>query len=282
MVVYVLIGAVLMAGLALGFGVWKFGLWKLVWRQPAERTGTLAWEDLGPTPLGENRFTPQGMTCVRGDIVFANTWKNTRSRVYRYKPPRMDNILGTFDMPKEAVHTSGLAFDGQYLWAVDYISNRCYKLALEESFAQGEAQVVGSFDTGLGGTSACCFLEYEGRKCMAISDFMRTSRTYLVRHEEALKAGRMQGAAIFSYVNEGFSQGLEWDGQYLYESENKRGVDVVNRMDLAELARTGSARQATVRQFRAGAEGVEDLAWDGEFLYTSDESTFRFYRCRLR
>jgi glutamine cyclotransferase len=220
------------------------------------------------------------MTFARGQIIFANTWKNTRSRVYRMKPPRMD-ILATFDMPPEAVHTSGLAFDGENLWAVDYISNRCYKLDLEASFAKGQAQVLGSFATDIGGASACCFLQYEGRKCLAISDFMRTSRTYVIRHEDALRAGRMRGSVIFSYKNEGFSQGLESDGQYLYESENKRGVDLVNRMDVAALARTGSARKATVRQFLAASAGVEDLAWDGEYFYTSDETTFRFYRCRL-
>ena len=61
---------------------------------------------------------------------------------------------------------------------------------------------------------------------------------------------------------------------------NKRGVDVINQMDVGKLAATGRARAATVRQYDAPSKGVEDLAWDGTWLYTSDETTFRFYRGR--
>src|SRR4029079_12421680 len=103
--------------------------WKLIRRQPRARRGRIAWEDLGPTPLGENGYTPQGMTWVDGRIVFANSWKDTRSRVYRYAPERME-LEATFDMPPEAVHTSGLAWDGTRFFAVDYKSNRCYEIDL--------------------------------------------------------------------------------------------------------------------------------------------------------
>lgn len=280
MAVYFVAGLALVVGLAAGIGFWRYGLWNLFVRQPADKKCALTWEDLGPTPLGEKRFTPQGMTCVRGEIVFTNTWKNTRSRVYRLNPPKME-ALGHFNMPSEAVHTSGLAFDGQHLWAVDYVANRCYQIDPDASFAKGQAQVLGGFETGLRGTSACCLFKYEGRQYLAISDFMRTRRTYAVRHEDAVKAGHMRGSVVFSYRNEGFPQGLVFDGKYLYESENKRGRDVINQLDLTALVQTRSARLSTFRQFDAPAGGVEDLPWDGEFLYTSYETTFRFYRCRL-
>ena len=44
-----------------------------------------------------------------------------------------------FDMPTAAVHTSGLAWDGEHLWAVDYISNCAYWIDLEASLAAGTA-----------------------------------------------------------------------------------------------------------------------------------------------
>jgi glutamine cyclotransferase len=71
----------------------------------------------------------------------------------------------------------------------------------------------------------------------------------------------MSSSIVFSYSNEGFSQGLEWDGAYLYESENKCGINVINQMDLQVLRDSGSARKATVRQYNAPSKGVEDLAW---------------------
>lgn len=249
-------------------------------RVPRDRRAVLPWEDLGPVPLAEKRYTPQGMTWVEGRIVFANCWKNTNSRVYRIDPSDM-RIEAWFDMPPEAVHTSGLAFDGQDLWAVDFKSNRCYRIALEASYAQNRAEVKASFPTGLTGTSACCLVPVQGETVLAISDFRRTCRTIFVRHEAAAAAGSATEHVVGGYRNGGFSQGLEWDGRYLYESENRLGVDVVNQLDLDVLLETGAFAEATRRQYAAPDHGVEDLAWDGRFMYTSDEVSFRFYRTEL-
>ena len=265
-------------------GAWTtcswFGVDCLLRRQKGACLGNAVWEDKGPTPLGEKGYTPQGITWVRGKLIFANTWKNTKSRVYEIEPKGM-KIERTFDMPAGAVHTSGLAWDGEHLWAVDYKSNRAYCIDLEGSLASGEVHVLGEFDTTLRGTSACCIVPWNGRDCLAISDFMRTRRTIFVRKEEAIKAGTAQDNIEFEYRNEGFSQGLEYVDGYLYESENKWGTDIINKMSLEELRRTPNARQATVAQYAAPSKGVEDLAWDGQAFWTSDETVFRFFRGRL-
>lgn len=246
-------------------------------RQRGGRRGRARWEDKGPTPLGERGYTPQGLTWAEGRLVFANSWKNTRSRVYQFNPQSMQ-VLGGFDMPAEAVHTSGLAWDGRRLWAVDYISNRGYCLDLAASLAAGRACLAGQFETGMRGTSACCMVPWNGCACLAISDYMRTRRTVFVRPDDAVASGTILPHVVFSYRNEGFSQGLECFGGFLYEAENKAGTDVVNKICLERLARTADSRRATVMQYPAPARGVEDLAWDGQSLWTSDETLFRFYR----
>ena len=55
-------------------------------RQPKALRGAAKWRDLGPTPLGNKRYTPQGMCWRAGKLIFANSWKNTKSRVYRIDP----------------------------------------------------------------------------------------------------------------------------------------------------------------------------------------------------
>ena len=253
----------------------------LVLRQDSARRVGLQWEDLGATPLGEKGFTPQGMTWAEGRILFANTWKDERSRVYEFDPDGL-KPLRWFDMPAEAVHTSGLTWDGKRLWGVDFKSNRAYCIDLELSLSAGEVAVIGSFDTTLRGTSACCFVPEGDEKLLAVSDFMKSRRTIFVRPDAALRAGTATGHIAFSYRNEGFSQGLEYIDGFLYESENKIGIDVVNKMDMARLRETGSARKATVAQYNGPSKGIEDLAWDGRgSIYTSDETSFRFYRARL-
>jgi len=273
----------ILAGLILAVLAWgaalRLGGDSMLRRQRRARRAAVAWEDRGPTPLGEQRYTPQGLTFVEGRLVFANSWRDARSRLYEIDPDSM-HILRWFDMPPEAVHTSGLAWDGKRLWAVDYKSNRAYCIDLEQSLADQRVQIVGSFATTLRGTSACCFVPWNGRMCLAISDFMRTRRTLLVRYDEALESGTAEGCVEFSYANEGLSQGLEYFDGCLFEAENKWGLNVVNQLSLDRLRETASAHRSTIRQFAAPSRGVEDLAWDGEWLWTSDESVFRFYRMR--
>lgn len=255
----------------------RYGVASLFVRAPAEKRGRIDWVDKGSTPLGEKKYAPQGMTWVEGKILFANTWQDRNSRVYEIDPATME-VGRTFDMPAEAVHTSGLAWDGNLLWGVDYRSHRVYAIRLEESLSSGEARLEGSFASTLRGTSACCILPFEEGSCLAISDFMHSRKTIFVRHHEALSAGTAAGHIVFSYANEGFSQGLEYAQGFLWESENKWGRNVINKMDMDRLRETGDARSATVTQYPAPSGGVEDLAWDGAHLWTSDETEYRFFR----
>lgn len=278
---YWILGTVILTGVALWFVFKHWGVGSYLSRANPRRQGTAVWEDRGPTPLGDQGYTPQGMTWANGKILFANSWKNTRSRVYEIDPATM-KVLRTFDMPEGAVHTSGLAWDGGRLWGVDYVSNRVYCIDLEPSLSEGKVRLIGSFDSTLRGTSACCIVPWDGERLLAVSDFMRSKKTLIIRMEEALRKGSAAGAIAFEYLNEGFSQGLEFAEGYLYESENKIGTNIINKIDLARLRETRSSREATAVQYPAPGEGVEDLAWDGSGMWTSDEKVFRFFRGTFR
>lgn len=232
-------------------------------------------EVLSETPLGEKGYTPQGMTWARDGIIFANTWKNQRSRVYLLDPESLSE-RAWFDMPAGAVHTSGLCTIGDSLWGVDYKANKAYKIDYRASFDCGSCVLLGAFDTALKGTSAACAVEYGGRMLLAISDFMHSRRVIFVEPDACLDAGTASGNVLHYYVNGGFSQGLEWDGTYLYESENRLPRAVLNRIDLSRVLDTHRWRDGLVAQYRLPEKGIEDLAYDGRRLWSSDEVLFRF------
>ncbi len=235
---------------------------------------------LSPTPLGEKKYTPQGMTWVDSTLLFANTWKNKKSRVYHLETDSL-SILSYFDMPKEAVHTSGLCIIDGFLWGVDYKSNRAYKIDYKQSFADKKCALVGSFDTGLKGTSACCAVHYKGQSLLAISDFMRTRKVIFVDPEKCLKAGSTGNNVLYFYKNQGFSQGLEWDGTYLYESENKLPRAIINKIDLEKVCATHKVKDGLIQQYTLPVKGIEDLAFDGEKFWSSDEILFKFLTITL-
>ena len=258
----------------------KVGIHNLFVRQDKEKLKEVEWLDLADSPLGEKDYTPQGIAFVNGKILLANTWKNKKSRVYEYDPESVE-ILRYFDMPDDAVHTSGLSWDGEFLYAVDYKSNKAYCINVEPSFKNKKAQLIGSFDTTLKGTSACCIVPIEDRKYLAISDFTRTRKTIIVDFQKALEERTAMNSILTYYLNDGFSQGLEYIAGYLYESENKKGIDVINKMDISLLLKTKDARKSTVVQFNGPSKGVEDLAWDGKYLWTSDESVFKVFKAEI-
>ncbi|MBN1572772.1 MAG: hypothetical protein JW984_06180 [Deltaproteobacteria bacterium] len=133
----------------------------------------------------------------------------------------------------------------------------------------------------LRGQAHAAFFPWEGKKYLVISDFMNTRRTIFIQMDNALKDGTTEKWIVFEYKNEGFSQGLEFIDGFLYESENKFGIDILNKIDLEKLKQTRNSRKATILQYPAPEKGVEDLAWDGKSVWTSDEAVFNFFKGTL-
>lgn len=241
----------------------------------------ISWDSYGATPMHQEGYTPQGLTWINDCLIFANSWKNKKSRVYKINPKTME-IEAYFDMPPEAVHTSGLSWDGMYAWAVDYKANRAYKIDIEASFKAQKCTCLGSFSTSLKGTSACCFISYKEKTVLVISDFMHSRKVIAVDQEQCIRDGTTLGNVLAYYRNQGFSQGLTSDGTYLYESENKKPVSVINKIDIEKAFNTHSLAKAIIAQFKTPAPGIEDLAYDGQCFWSSDETTFMFYRTNLK
>ncbi len=252
---------------------------------PAAGARGLEWVEVGSVPGSFREHRPQGMALAGRFIVFTKHRHDTGSGLFRFDRDTFEP-RGEAQMPAEATHTGGLAYDGVDLWAVDYNSNRIYRIDLERTFQSGVAAVVESYPTGLRGTSALAFLVIDGVELLAISDFgvPGVARTYLVQitRLSELEHRPIREVAEVSYDNGAFSQGLAWDGACLYEGVNAFGRDEVRVLDVraAVLARDAS-RIVEVGRFPAPATAIEDLEIDGDTIWTSDEGSFRFYRATM-
>ena len=132
-----------------------------------------SWQTMGPAPLQTTaKYDPQGLTFANGYLILS-VEKNYEepSIVYRIDPTTKE-VVGEFAMPpgnpnddddNGAIHTSGLTWDGESLWAVDYRSLQAYQLDLEASFSLGQAVVKAQFPTGLDRPSAMASFTYEGK-----------------------------------------------------------------------------------------------------------------------
>lgn len=266
----------------------KLRIFGLLFRRADLRTRN-EWGQISDTPDADKNYPPQGMTIVDDDVLMTNHWKGKKSGLYRLNP-ETGVIKDSAVMPCEAKHTSGLSWDGDYLWAVDHKCNVLYKLDLERTFAEGDAVVRKRTDTGLHACSGLTLLEADGRKYVAISDFLWTiettpslpigsARTFIIPRNKIWNESPVPDLAEVSYSNGGYSQGLTWDGTYLYESLNNIGT---NRIEVIDISRAigddGHGDIKRIGSLETPGYFVEDLGTDGNVLWTSDERQYELYK----
>jgi len=218
------------------------------------------WRDLGAVPGAAMGFKPQGLTVAGRSLFFTQHHFDKAATLHRFDRDTLA-VTGVAAMPPEATHPGGLAWDGATLWAVDYNSNRLYALDAERTFAAGSAVVRESYPTGLSRTSALAYLEVEGSRFLAISDFGPFARTYVIRleHVAQLATRSLADVATLAYANGGFSQGLASDGHHLYEALNCIGRDEIRVLDLATAIRLRDPELVqVVARIAAPADDVEE------------------------
>ena len=240
------------------------------------QTGQI-WIDLGSTPSAKHQFTPQGLTYIDGYLYLAESHDDKIGVVYQIDPNNGAKITGQFQLPDDAVHTSGLAWDDQYLWAVDYASRKLYQIDLKASISTGQASIINVYQTGLKGPSAITIFVWKNTHYLALSDFRNSKQTYIIPHGNYAPDKPIAAQALYSYENKTFSQGLTSDGTYLYEAINKIGTDVIYKLDLCELFKSHDFDTALVDTIHAPDDMVEDLAISDDKLWTSDESSYSIY-----
>lgn len=275
-------------GVVVGTFLYYIGAFGALWRRGEFDTKD-DWTRISSSPDGEHQYPPQGMTVEDGDLLVTNHWNGAKSGLYRVDSETGD-ILARAAMPAEAKHTSGLAWDGEWLWALDHESNMLYQLNIEETFAEEQAVVERQFETGLQGASGLTLIEAGDKAYFVISDFLWTiettpslpvgsARTYIVPRTRVERGKTVEQAAVCSYNNGGYSQGITWDGSYLYESLNNLGTDRIEVLDVSDiLSDPDTGNIDRIGSFEGPAGRIEDLGTDGDTLWTTDEGTYALYR----
>jgi glutamine cyclotransferase len=247
------------------------------------------WERLGESPDGSERYPPQGMAFAGGSLYVTNHWNGRKSELYHIDP-ESGAVMASATMPPEATHTSGLTWADGTLWAVDHTSNVLYRLDAETTFIDGDAAIEERYNTGLRGSSGLTAMRIDGVDHVAVSDFvwtiettvplpLGTGRTFIAPLSDVRSGQTVREAATVAYDNGGYSQGLTWDGEYLYESANNFGID---RIEVVDVTRAVERNDSSAIRHRGSFEGpanrIEDIGTDGSRCWTTDEGTYSLYR----
>jgi glutamine cyclotransferase len=110
---------------------------------------------------------------------------------------------------------------------------------------------------------------------------MHTGKTYLIKLMDVdllVDGVGVSEIATHSYHHGWFSQGLTWDGEYLFETVNNLGIDRVEVLEIKSWIDGVSSKPCSVTSFAFAGYAGEDLANDGYSMWSSDESSYKFYK----
>lgn len=246
------------------------------------KRSSIKWVARGDTPKRDQNAIPQGLAICpfreKETLFHSLYFKNGGSIVVAMELPNLARI-GEFSMPRDASHTAGLAaLDGR-LFACDYDSNKLYVIDLEHSIRSGAAVVQRAVPTGLAGTSGLTIAELAKQQWIVVSDFRNSRQCLAVRVADLLSDDTVfETGRALRWRAASFSQGLAWDGDYLYETTNSFGPGLLHRIDLRFDAEEHRVNPVVVDQWFLPGRMPEDAAIDKNgHIWVSDEGTYRIY-----
>jgi len=162
-----------------------------------------------------------------------------------FKIDTAGNILSSFDAPgqsSQGPHPMGLAFDGTYLWSVDFLDDKIYKLSKSGA-------VIGSIPAPSGIPSG---LAWDGTN-LWVSEWY-TYKIYKLNPEN--------GQILMSFNAPDFEEeypfGLAWGGTHLWASTSNG----IYKLDPATGAVLASCNDSAFKYGKAYG-----MTWDGQYLW---------------
>jgi len=232
------------------------------------------WERVCSTPSG---WVPQGLAVRNGQLYLSAHQGSAKSAMFELAADE-SRFVKLFDLPDDATHTSGIDFhpDKQdLLFAVDYDSDQIYVIDFVKSKKKNTAVVLTKIESGLKGTSACCFVQVPriGLRLL-VTDF--SSSAFNVFFAYDAESNKLQKEARLGYRNRGFSQGATFHQGFVYETGNQLLTSYVVKHRLDESL--NHDRIVPIKTWTGPTRMIEDIAFLGGSAWITDEGRLALYR----
>lgn len=244
-------------------------------------------------PFRQIKASPQGLTYFKDNIVLTNHYKHSgelKPSDLMFLEKDTFKLKRKFSFPAGYFHVGGLATDGSYIYASDFDNRTLLKINVERSFKENKVIATNVFNLEVYGASGLSV----NQNILAVSDYIVPYRSPYLKDRFIKFYDLSTGLPVHfegDLKSSNYSQGLtffERDKKlYLAESINMFNSILKYRLtgldDLPDAIRIYSVDVKTkkikfLNELSIPAVMVEDLGFDGEHFYTTDEQDFHFYK----
>ncbi len=258
-----------------------------VWDANFKGVWHLTEDPSGLSRLANSQGDPEGLTNSGGFLYQAE--EKAPTRVHEVNAATGAATGNFFDFGAGvATHTSSLTmFDG-FLWAVDYDTDKVFKIDLADSLAASAADILGSFSVGSGAgfgghPSAMQFVLYDGEYQLMITEWVAGGKILIVDYVNALIDGTVVGNILREFTEgddagQGATQGLTTKDGYIFRSAGFAPTDKIGKFYLPDLIGVtadtvifgATYRVWEVLHYTIG--NYQDITFIGSTFYICDES----------
>lgn len=247
----------------------------------------LSWKEIFALKDLNEDYIPQGI-AVGEDVVYHTIHKKDAKSVlivFKKNDPTL-KLVKELDLPPEATHTSDLTIYKGDFYAIDYHSNYIYQLDYKELKNKLVLRVVRKVRVTKSGRQFGSFeiVEHNGREYLFVTTFLKDNRMYVFDFDLFFRQRLgFDKSLLFSVESSFFTQGLclSSSAKSLFHSVNRFGVDFIFELDIERLLSTKDYRRSILRSFLGPDKMIEDVAIEGDLLYTSDEYVHKIFHANL-
>jgi hypothetical protein len=111
---------------------------------------------------------------------------------------------------------------------------------------------------------------------------LKEGETYLIDYSQALKGTGFAKSIRYTIKNYNFSQGLAYDGRYLYDANSFFGLDRIFKIDIEKAIVNESYNGAIVEVFNSPDQMIKGIYIYNNEIWTADEYTLKLYKGILK
>jgi CDP-diacylglycerol---glycerol-3-phosphate 3-phosphatidyltransferase len=217
-----------------------------------------------------------------GSRLFLTFQKSNAPTILAIIDSASQTILKRIEIPNVYGKLTDMDYYAKRLWMINGEDGRLITVDIAQSLASGSFVVLDEIETGIEGVNGLVFVQVDERPFLALSVYLKEGRTYLADYSRMQKGNGVRESIRSEIKNYNFSQGLAFDGVYLYDANSYFGFDRIFKVDLRRVLVNESYNDSVVEVFNSPDQMIKGIFIRGNDIWTLDEFTLKLYKGILR